>query len=122
MQDVVDECLMEGVFHAYAVEDDGEVVADETIACPLGHEREAHNDYKAFFVGFGIPELETQSAFTCCNHQEYPAFQDAFTSLDSRYSTSFNLLSRFHHWKSSFLELRNSSRCHTNEHQNCPFC
>jgi hypothetical protein len=94
MQDVVDECLMEGVFHAYAVEDDGEVVADETIACPLGHEREAHN-YKAFFVGFGIPELETQSAFTCCNHQEYPTFQDAFTlsiqdtPLRSIYSPAF---------------------------------
>ena len=60
---------MEGVFDAYAVEDDGEVVADETNTCILGHEGEVHNHYKTLFVGLDIPELKkAQSAFTCCNH------------------------------------------------------
>jgi hypothetical protein len=56
---------MEGVCNAYAVEDKREVIGDETVACPLGHEGEVHNDCKSLFVGLGIPELdEVQSAWT----------------------------------------------------------
>jgi hypothetical protein len=64
LQDAVDECLVEGVCDAYTVEDEREVVSDETIACPLRHEREVYNNCKALFVGLGVPELEeTESAF-----------------------------------------------------------
>jgi hypothetical protein len=61
---------MEGVCNPYTVEDEREVIGDETIACPLGHEREVDNYCKALFVGLGVPELEgEQSASTVCDQR-----------------------------------------------------